>query len=148
GPHLVFKIGDLLAGQELTLFYRVRLGPGTQLGDNANRAVAAGATAFGTSLSNVAQALVKVRAGVFTDRAIIQGKVFVDLNHNRIQDRGEPGIPGVRLIIEDGSSATTDSEGKYTIYGLSARSHIVKLDPTTMPAGSRLSLVDNRKLGD
>jgi len=55
----------------------------------------------------VASATVKVVGGVFTTRGIIFGKVFVDKNRNRVQNRGEDGIPGVRIWLEDGTFAVT-----------------------------------------
>src|SRR5207249_4508756 len=94
--------------------------------------------------SNVAIAKVKLIDGVFTDKSVVIGKVFVDINHNRIQDAGEPGIPGVRLYIEDGSYVITDSEGKFSFYGLTPRTHVLKVDPTTMPLGSKLEVLSTR----
>jgi hypothetical protein len=43
-------------------------------------------------VSNQARAAVRLTGGVFTDRGIIVGKVFVDENRNRIQDPGELGV--------------------------------------------------------
>jgi hypothetical protein len=54
-------------------------------------------------VSNVAESRVHVGGGVFTDRGIIFGKIFVDLNTNRVQEANEPGVPGVRIYLEDGN---------------------------------------------
>ena len=45
----------------------------------------------------------------------ILGKVFDDRNVNGIQDKGEPGLPGVRLVTVRGLLVTTDSFGRYHI---------------------------------
>jgi uncharacterized repeat protein (TIGR01451 family) len=133
GPHLEFPLGSLAAGATATVTYKVRVGTGALKGDGTNRAQANGAAP--ATLSNIATASVKVNAGVFTDKAYLIGKVFVDKNHNDLQDDGEPGIPGVRIYLQSGTYAITDSEGKYSLYGLNAQTTIVKVDETTLPAG-------------
>ena len=77
--------------------------------------------------------------GVFSDRGFILGKVFLDCNANGLQDRGEPGVPGVRLFLEDGTFVITDGEGKYSFYGIPNRTHVLKVDRTTLPAGATLA---------
>src|ERR1043165_5086030 len=108
-----------------TTLFRSRIGPGAVQGEARNSAQASseGPTPL---VSNVATASVIVGGGVFADRAIIFGKVFVDANTNRLQDMNEPGVPGVRLYLEDGTYAITDSEGKYTFYGLRALTPVGK----------------------
>ncbi|MFX8871863.1 hypothetical protein ABTM94_19210, partial [Acinetobacter baumannii] len=91
----------------------------------------------GSIRSNVAQFKVTVTGGVFTQEACVLGKIFVDCNNNHIQDPEELGIPGVRLYIEDGTYLISDVEGKYSICGLTPRTHAIKVDKTTLPFGSR-----------
>jgi len=78
----------------------------------------------------------------------VAGKIFVDCNGNQIQDREELGIPGVRLVLQDGTTLISDSEGKYSYCGLPPRSAVLKVDSTTLPRGSRLVTSSNRNLGD
>ncbi|HEX8832658.1 MAG TPA: SdrD B-like domain-containing protein, partial [Abditibacteriaceae bacterium] len=139
GPRLQWTLVDLNVGDEFVLSYRVRIGAGALSGTATNRAVAQGQTLFGATVSNTATATVRVQPNLFLGRGVLIGKVFVDANNNRLQDEGEDGIPGVRIVLENGTYAVTDSEGKYSIYGLSPSTHVVKLDTTTMPAGARLS---------
>ena len=141
---LVFGLGAVAAGGTASLTYRVRIGPGALQGDGINRAQAA----YGASVSNVAAAKVDLQGGVFSDQGFILGKVFLDCNRNRVQDPGELGIPGVRLYLEDGTNLVTDSEGKYSVYGISPRTHVLKLDTTTLPPGSELINLSNRNAGD
>ena len=147
GPNLIFALGAFAPNKEIVVTYRVRVGAGARLGDNRNRAQATGTIVGGTISSNIASAKVTVQAGVFTTRGIILGKVFVDANGNKIQDKGEDGIPGVRIYLEDGTYAITDGEGKYSIYGVSARTHNVKLDTTTMPRDSVLKPLSVKHAG-
>lgn len=147
GAQMRVVLGDFGAGQAMRVAYRTRIGPGALHGDGVNRAQA---ISRGARLlrSNEATAQVKLQEGVFTDRGVVIGKVFVDINRNRVQDAEEPGIPGVRLYLEDGSFAITDSEGKYSFYGLTPRTHVLKLDRTTMPRGSELLELSTRNAGD
>ncbi len=145
GPRLSFTLGDVTDGAVVQITYRLRLGPGAIKGDGINRAQAT--AAYGT-VSNIASAVVKIEQGVFTDKGIVLGKIFVDCDRDRLQGDKEPGIPGVRVYLEDGTYAITDSEGKYSFYGISPRTHVLKLDETTLPAGSELEVLSNRHGGD
>jgi len=44
----------------------------------------------------------------------ICGTVFTDTNGDGIQDTGEPGIPDVEVVISDGTTIFTNSEGLYS----------------------------------
>lgn len=147
GPKLRFAIGALDANETVTLVYRVRVGPGAAQGNNRNFAQASG-LGSPRQFSNVATATVEIGGGVFTDRGIVLGKVYLDANTNRVQDTDEPGIPGVRIWIEDGTYAITDSEGKYSLYGLRAITHVLKVDNITLPLGGKLIPLSNRNAGD
>jgi len=102
----------------------------------------------GSVESNEGQHKVEVTGGVFTADACVLGKVFVDCNNNHVQDPEELGIPGVRLYFEDGRFVVSDSEGKYSRCGITPQSHVLKVDPSTLPRGSRLTTTSNRNLGD
>ncbi len=141
GSALRFRgLGNLPADGLLTLTYVVRVGVAASLGDGINRAQAFSAN----SGSNIATAKVKINGGVFSDRGIILGKIFVDCNHNRQQDPEEMGIPGVRIFLQDGSYVVSDSEGKYSFAGLPARTQVLKVDRTTLPLGAKLASISNR----
>ena len=112
GPVLVFDAGTLATNAQKVLTYRVRVGVGAQQSDGVNRAQAYGCSILngcieadgltpkpGAMPSNRAEFRVRVTGGVFTDEACVLGKVFVDCNHNHVQDREELGIPGVRLYF-------------------------------------------------
>lgn len=78
----------------------------------------------------------------------VAGKVFVDCNRNAVQDNDEPGIAGVRLYMEDGTNVTTDEHGRYSLCGIRSISHVMKVDASTMPAGSVMGITSNANLGD
>lgn len=144
GPILTFKLPDLSAGSNVQFSYRARIGVGAMEGDGINRAQARS----GTAISNTAQYRVQVRGGPFSKDACVVGKIFVDCNRNHIQDKEELGIPGVRFYFQDGTYLISDIEGKYSYCGLPPKTHVLKVDKSTLPLGSRLSTTSSRNLGD
>jgi uncharacterized repeat protein (TIGR01451 family) len=160
GPTLAFNLGAMPASNQLVLRYRARVGVGAAQGDGINRAQAAVCLATvscvdasfaplaGAVQTNRAEYRVRVLGGVFTTDACVLGKVFVDCNNNHVQDSEELGIPGVRLVLSDGTTLISDSEGKYSMCGLAPRSHVLRIDPSTLPRGARLTTSSNRNLGD
>jgi uncharacterized repeat protein (TIGR01451 family) len=144
GPELSFFLGNIAPGAIVDIYYEVRLGVGADRGSGINQAQAQGAGVH----SLVATAQVLVSLGAFDTSACVVGKIFVDCNGNRVQDAGEPGIPGVRLYFEDGTNLTSDEHGNYSLCGLRPITHVLKVDATTLPAGSRLVVLSNRNAGD
>ncbi|WP_332775541.1 SdrD B-like domain-containing protein [Polaromonas sp.] len=144
GPSLQFALGSIAVGSQPTLSYRVRVGVGSQGGTGINTAQAAS----GAVQSNRSSARVQVVGGVFSSKAYIIGKVFADCRRDGVQDAGEPGVPGVRIYLEDGTYAVTDEEGKYSFYGLEPRTHVAKVDSITLPAGATLQVLNNRNAMD
>jgi uncharacterized repeat protein (TIGR01451 family) len=144
GPKLTFAVGQIAANGEVTLSYRARLGVGADRGTGTNVVYAESDTIRSVN----AQAVVKVTGGVFGAEACIIGKVFVDCNHNKVQDNGEPGIPGVRLYMEDGTNVTTDENGQYSLCGVRPITHVLKVDPQSTPVGARFGITSSRNAGD
>ncbi len=137
GPALTYDLPALFADANITLSYRVLIGPGALQGDGMNRAQAF-AHVPARKQSNVASATVQVDAGVFSDESFILGKVFADCNENGFRIAGEPGVPGVRFYLEDGSFVISDGLGKFSLYGVKPRTHVLKADRSTLPAGAEM----------
>jgi large repetitive protein len=57
-------------------------------------------------------------------------------------------MPGVRLYLEDGTYLISDRDGKYSYCGLSNSTHVLKVDPRTLPKDSRMTTFSNRNVGD
>ena len=139
-----FSLGAIATGTEQVLTYRVAIAPNAQSGNGINTAQAQS----GTLRSNLAAAKVDLIGGVFTNNATLIGKVFADCNGSRVQDAGEPGIPGVRIWLADGTYAITDGDGKYSLYGLTPRTTVAAVDPSTLPPGTSLEVLDHRNAFD
>ncbi len=144
GQTLTFPLGLLAAGTEVTVVYRAQIGAGVHFGDTYNTAQATTTQAGINLTSNVSRARVHVRPGVFTDRGVLIGRVYVDLDKDSMADLGEPGVPGVRVYLEDGTFAITDLEGKYSLHGISSRTHVARVDALTLPPGATTIRLRNR----
>jgi uncharacterized repeat protein (TIGR01451 family) len=133
GQQLSWDLGSLDPGRLRTLSYRCAISAEAPVGAAVNRATGSGTTPGGVpGAAPPAFATVRVRHSILGDRAIILGRLFEDRNGNGIPDPGEPGVPGVRVYLEDGSFSFSDPEGQYSFTGLSAGSHVVKIDRSTL----------------
>jgi uncharacterized repeat protein (TIGR01451 family) len=146
GPDLIFNIQILAVDQDVEIEYKVRVGLGADRGDGINSAQAN--MVRGRLRSLVAKAKVKVTGGVFTREACIVGKVYADCNGNSVQDKGDFGVPSVKLYLEDGTSLLSDENGQYSICGVRPITHVLKIDNKTLPRGAKLGITSNRNLGD
>lgn len=144
GPILTFSVGDVPVGGSVTVHYYVRLTPQANNLNATNTAYAAS----GVTRSNITSATIRIIAGVFDTNGVIFGKVYADCNGNHLQDDGEPGVPGVRIYLDNGTFAVTDEAGKYSIYGVTARLHGLKMDSYTLPEGFTPEAISSRNAGD
>lgn len=138
-----FELGTLGATASVTLRFRVRAGAGAERGE----AVATSRAGSPEAESNVARARVVVVDGVFADEASLAGTVYVDLDGDRRRSEGDPGLPGVKLVLDDGTFAITDVEGRYSFYGVPPRTHALRVDPASLPERARLVALDHRDAG-
>jgi uncharacterized repeat protein (TIGR01451 family) len=96
-------------------------------------------------ISNTATATVRVVGDPTFDCPDLIGKVFDDANANGVEDPGEKGIAGVRLVTAQGLLVTTDAQGRYHIVcpvlpdADIGSNFIVKVDERTLPSGYRLT---------
>ena len=99
----------------------------------------------GNALSSEASATVRLIPDPDFDCTDVLGKVYDDANRNQLQDEGEAGIPGVRLVTATGLAATTDRYGRYHITCATVpnadrgSNFVIKLDDRTLPTGFRAS---------
>jgi uncharacterized repeat protein (TIGR01451 family) len=150
---LNFNLGTMAPGQTLELSYFVRLGVGSQQGDGTNRATAVFTDPRGRVFrSNTAAFKVTVQGGVFSNEGCIVGTVYSDCDGNHVQNNAsgsrELGIPGVRLVMLDGTHVVTDADGKYSVCGVRPQTHVIKVDRKTLPQGARMLPSSNRNAGD
>jgi large repetitive protein len=85
----------------------------------------------------------------YTGTGSVGDTIWNDRDRDGIQDPGEPGIGGVGVSIgidlngdrvpDFTTSTTTDAGGQYIFDNLPAGSHIIRIDPATLPPGIRPS---------
>jgi len=137
--------GLTIAGtQTRTLKLLLIVGAGVTESEYVNRAQAVN-TLIGNAMSGEATATVRVTADPTFDCTDVTGKVFNDANRNGIQDNGEKGLAGVRVVTPTGLEATTDQFGRYHItcaltpYEGRGSNFVLKLDDRTLPSGYRMT---------
>ncbi|MEM6793631.1 MAG: SdrD B-like domain-containing protein [Acidobacteriota bacterium] len=82
---------------------------------------------------------------------IIGDFVWFDVDSDGVQDPGEPGIPGARVVLHEGSScaspvletAVTDADGFYLFDDLPAGPYCVEVYEETLPTGYTLTTANN-----
>lgn len=147
GPLLQWPLGAMAPGSSRTFTYRAQIGALALQGDGRHVLQATAAQPAPTQ-SNTARVQVEVQPGVFTEQALVLGRVFADCNADGLADESEPGVPGVRLVLQDGTSVTTDGHGRYSLYGLRPRTQVLKIDGASLPAGTQPLATTARHAGD
>lgn len=138
---------NFAAGEEKTVKLVLVVGSGVGEGEHSNEAWAVN-SAVDRIISNRAQATVRIIPDPDFDCTDIIGTVFDDRNMNGIQDKGEPGLPGVRLATARGLLVTTDAHGRYHITcpmipdEERGSNFILKLDHHSLPSGYRMTTVN------
>ncbi|HNP62306.1 MAG TPA: SdrD B-like domain-containing protein [Woeseiaceae bacterium] len=119
-------------------------GAGLTEGEFVNRAQAMNSI-LGSAISEEASATVRIIPDPTFDCTDVTGKVFNDANRDGIQDGGEEGLAGVRLVTATGLVASTDAYGRYHITCAivpnesRGSNFVLKLDDRTLPSGFRPS---------
>lgn len=127
GRTLSFTTGQIDAGAQLLIQYVTEIvagARGTKLSNTALAVAQEGVT------SNAAVATFLLREEMFRDAGIIMGRV-VQASCDQTTD-SVPGVAGIRVYLEDGRYALTDSEGKYHFEGVPPGTHVVQLDTATV----------------
>jgi uncharacterized repeat protein (TIGR01451 family) len=136
GRNVSFTVGTLSPAEAIEIAYRVRIAPGAPAGAVENLASALGTLPNGDVISaGPARAVVFIRQGIFSFQQFLIGRVFEDTNHNREFDATDEPIPGVRVVLDNGMTSTTDPEGLYSLPSVPEEAHVIGLDPVTFPPG-------------
>ena len=139
-----FKINTLLSGETKKIRYKTLIKMNAPNGTAINTAIARNEIYE----SNIAKARVEVlRASIF-ENPLIMGKVFKDCNLNGLKDEKEIGIPGVKIYMQNGTYAITDKNGNYKLYNLQAKTHVLRIDKTTLVKPYDFKIIDNRNTRD
>ncbi|MEL7449062.1 MAG: OmpA family protein [Pseudomonadota bacterium] len=147
GRPLIFDGIEIDRGETLIVSYALVAGAGVTQGEYVNSAEP---LFDGVVVGNTGSATVTIVSDPDFDETTIVGKVWADADGDGWQDEGEEGIPGVRLATVEGLLIETDQHGRYHIAAVDGgfmergRNFIVKVDPSTLPAGSEFTTENPR----
>lgn len=150
GPDLSFNVGRIAMDTEVTVNYTLQITPAAVDGDGINTAQVLSETYTGYPFnSEVSRMQVIVdKEGLFSERGILFGKIFFNRECSQEEEKTEFPIGAVRLYMEDGTWVITDENGQYSLYGFKSGLHVIKIDPTTLPKGVNLVVMDSRQGDD
>ncbi|MFK7995077.1 MAG: hypothetical protein AB8B87_13115 [Granulosicoccus sp.] len=147
---LHFDLDSLASGASRELSYQMEVTAAAVDSDGINSAAAIAVSNDGAVIaSQISRVGVEiVRNGTLSNEAILFGKVYVDSSCDGIQNHSEWPIAGVRLFLQDGTVVSTDEDGQYSVFGLKAGLHVIKIDTETLPEGLLLKPLDTRQAAD
>jgi len=131
GSALTVALDTLAAGASARITYAMSVRPDAAPGRALNNAVVSdllGRTAR-------AQVPIDIQRDTIADRLTIIGRITA--GSCEIDDP-RPGIPGVRIMLEDGSFAVSDADGRYHFEGVVPGTHVVAVSRMTLPDGATL----------
>ncbi len=129
GRTLTLQLGDIASLDSRTITYVMTVRADAPAGQAENRAVATD----NRGLSTMTGAVIRI------DRQDIAARMTII---GRITDGGcavegeRQGIPGVRMVMEDGTFAITDADGRYHFEGVVPGTHVVQAQGQTLPKGA------------
>ncbi len=139
GRVLTWTFGTMAPSATHTIVYGAVVLPQATINTTLTNVAAVTASAAGAPLSASAEASVAILGGgAFSFTIPITGRVFVDMTGIGTFAPGDKGVQGVRLYLEDGQYVVTDADGRYSFPSTRPGMHVIRLDPTTLPAGVRL----------
>jgi uncharacterized repeat protein (TIGR01451 family) len=130
GNILSFNPGFLAPGERKEIGYVVEIGPTAKPGKLTNRVYAADITGI---VSNTALATVRVREEIFRSESFVTGRVIIAECDTMNADRAGQGIAGVRIYLEDGTCAVSDTNGMYHFEGIAPGTHVLQIDREDLP---------------
>lgn len=134
-------IGTLSPGETATIRFKAKVRPRAR-GTLENVSFAQGQiVGIHTVESFATKSQLKVlQQSIFSSKAWVFGYTYVDINRNNQYDEGkEPVIPNVKVYMEDGRYAITDSNGRYSFDNVEDGTHVLAIDLHTLPSQFKLS---------
>lgn len=132
GRTLTLAIGTIAPGATRTVTYAMTVRPTAAAGQALNRVEATDAR----GLTAVASAAVRIERDNLSSTMTVIGRVTLgDCSVPNTRKAPRPGLGGVRIVLEDGSFAVTDADGRYHFEGLMPGTHVVEAQDVTLPKG-------------
>lgn len=128
GSSVTFDLGDVGAGETRRITYAMTVRADAPPGQAENLATVSDLLGRETTTG----VSVEIERESIAGRMTIIGRVTA--GSCEIGDH-RPGIPGVRVMLEDGSFAITDIDGRYHFEGVVPGTHVVQASRMTLPEG-------------
>ncbi|OYU34913.1 MAG: hypothetical protein CFE35_13620 [Novosphingobium sp. PASSN1] len=134
GRTLTLAIGTIAAGATRTVTYAMTVRPEASAGQAVNRIDAVDAR----GLTATASAAVRIERDNLAATMTVIGRVTLgDCDVPGTKQAPRPGLGGIRIVLEDGSFAVTDADGRYHFEGLMPGTHVVQAQAMTLPKGGQ-----------
>jgi uncharacterized repeat protein (TIGR01451 family) len=131
GETMTATLPALASGKSYTLTYVGLVTSNAPIGDAVNQA----SVRSGGVVSSIARAGVRIDGGLFSDAVTIIGRVVSD--SCTIDGKTAKPVPGVRILLEDGTYVVTDDNGQYHIENVRPGLHVAQMDRNSFPEGYR-----------
>lgn len=132
GRLLTIGLGDLAAGATTRITYGMTVRPDAPAGRVLNDAL----VRDGLGRQVRASAAVDLVREAIADRMTIIGRITA--GSCNLDEAERTGVAGVRVMLEDGSFAITDGDGRYHFEGVVPGTHVVQVSRMTLPDGAEL----------
>ncbi|WP_230079870.1 isopeptide-forming domain-containing fimbrial protein [Alteripontixanthobacter maritimus] len=129
GSTLTLALGDIAGGATRRITYAMTVRSDAPAGTAENRAEAIDSRGRNARAS----ATVNILRDIIVSRMTIIGRITA--GDCRIEEAQRIGIPGIRVMMEDGSFAVTDAQGRYHFEGVVPGTHVVQAARMTLPEG-------------
>lgn len=131
---LIVSLGNMAAAQRNRITFFALATPGAVPGKIYEFVFQV--IASGGHVSETRSVVIRVKGDPLFDEGTLLGKVFDDRNEDGVQNKGEIGVPRVRLYTEYGVSVLTDRDGRFHIPAVQPGRHVLKIDGHTLPRGT------------
>ena len=128
GRTLTIPVSPLAGRATGTISYLLEILPDAPAGLATNRAQAIDSRGTASPIADVA---IRIARDGIGDRLTIIGRITEGCETGP----ETPGLGGVRVMLEDGSYAVTDIDGRYHFEGIEPGTHVVQIDPSTLGSG-------------
>jgi uncharacterized repeat protein (TIGR01451 family) len=145
GRTLYITIPSIGAGQSETISYVTQVVSGRSIPEAVNRAIARSGR---DEQSNEARATVRLDQPFFSDRLTLIGRVVEHKGQCKTPAAALTGVSNIRVLLEDGTYVSTDSDGMFHFSGVKAGTHVVQLDLASLPKDLEpVSCIQNTRFG-
>ncbi|MFC4292227.1 hypothetical protein ACFOWX_07345 [Sphingorhabdus arenilitoris] len=128
GSNFSVTLPSLGGGQSGIISYLAEVRQDARPGNAINLASARDARG---AVSDTVDAPIRIVRDGISERMTIIGRVTE--GGCNLDPNNAPGIPGVRVMLEDGTYTVTDADGRYHFEGIIPGIHVVQVDPGSFP---------------